>query len=43
MYVVLVDDQIDSSYSSPVVADLRVKELLRRGVDASVHFDEGLR
>ena len=42
MYVVLVDDQIDSTFRSPVAAELRVSELLRRGVEASFYFDEGL-
>ena len=31
MFYVYVDDQIESSYRSPVSADLRVKELALRG------------
>ena len=43
MYYVYVDDQIDSSYRSPVAADLRVKDLARRGIDARVEPDDRAR
>ena len=41
MYQVYVDDNLDSEFRSPVAADLRVAELARRGVEASVLYDEG--
>lgn len=43
MFYVYVDDQIESSHRSPVAADLRVKELALRGIDAHVEPDEGAR
>ena len=43
MFYVYVEDQIESSYRSPVAADLRVKELALRGIDAHVEPDEGAR
>lgn len=41
MYVVYVDDNVDTEFRSPVAADLRVADLARRGIEASVHYDEG--
>lgn len=43
MFYVYVEDQIESSYRSPVAAELRVLELLRRGSEAHVVYDEGAR
>ena len=41
MYVVYVDDCIDSEFRSPVAAGLRVSELLRIGLEAHLVYDEG--
>lgn len=41
MYYVYVNDSIDSTFRSPVAADLRVLELRHQGSDAHKEYDEG--
>lgn len=41
MYIVYIDDSVDSEFRSPVAAELRVLELHRRGFDARKEYDEG--
>lgn len=41
MYIVYIDDSVDSEFRSPVAAELRVLELRRRGFDVRKEYDEG--
>lgn len=41
MYVVYVDDNIDTEFRSAMAAELRVLELRRQGFDAHKEYDEG--
>lgn len=41
MYIVYIDDYVDSEFRSPVAAELRVLELRRLGINARKEYDEG--
>ena len=43
MWIVQIDDNVAAVYESSVTAELYANELRRRGLDATVFYDEGSR